>query len=359
MPTSGPIIQVVQRLAPGGIEALVLEFERLCQPDQPVLVVSLEGTHEALVRSWPRSASLGDRLIALEKRPGFQPQVFLDLVRLFRRVRPVAVQTHHVGPLLYGGLAARLAGIDRVVHTEHDAWHLSVRKRRAVVRGALAAVRPHLIACGSQVAAAVRRALPGTNAEVIANGVDLDRFRPDDRTANRRRLGLPLGVQLIGSAGRLEPVKGHDVLISALSQLPSSVHLALAGNGSQRSELEDQVQMSGLHDRVHFLGMLDDMVGFYRALDVFCLPSRNEGLPLSLLEAQASGIPAVASDVGGVREAACPRTARLVPADRPGLLADALQTVLTRPAPVSPRRFVKDNFDLADTIGAYRALLVA
>jgi len=115
----------------------------------------------------------------------------------------------------------------------------------------------------------------------------------------RRALRLPDSGRLIGSAGRLEPVKGHALLIEALAALPTDVTLVLAGDGSQRPILEALAARLGVAERVHFLGHIDSIVTFYRALDVFCLPSVAEGLPLSVLEAQACGVAAVV--VGGYR----------------------------------------------------------
>ena len=354
-----PIVQIVQRLAPGGIEQLVLEFERQTALDMETVLISLEGSRDSLTAAWPRLSALGDRLIGLDKAPGFQPGTLLRLIRLMRRLRPAAVHTHHVGPLLYGGLAARLSGVRRLVHTEHDAWHLRSRKRRALVGALFATLRPNLVACGADVAAAIARALPGTDAQIIANGVDTTRFVPSSQAACRRELGLPLDGTLVGAAGRLETVKGHDQLITALSLMPPGIALAIAGDGSQRDALESLARTLGVGQRVHFLGMLGDTAAFYPALNLYCLPSRNEGLPLSLLEAQACGVPAVATDVGSVREALCPRTGRLVPPGRPDLLATALMAGLDAAAPAAARSFVQTHFDLARTIGAYRELLAA
>ena len=118
------VCQVVQHLRPGGIETLVLELARLAPPGQTTDILSLEGSPERAVAAWPRLAQTGAGLKFFAKAPGWRIDCLLALTRYLRQVRPRAVHTHHVGPLIYGGLAARLAGVPRIIHTEHDAWHL-------------------------------------------------------------------------------------------------------------------------------------------------------------------------------------------------------------------------------------------
>lgn len=360
------IVQVVQHLAPGGIEMLVLELQRLAGPGAEFHVVSLEGTPETIGRGWSRAGLLGTRLHALDKQPGIQPALVLSLARLFRRLRPAAVQTHHIGPLIYGGMAARLANIPRIVHTEHDAWHLANPQRRKLQQAALSLIKPQVIAAGRAVAEGLTTAIPSCRPTVIANGVDTNRFRPGDPGTARRRLRLPIAPRIVGTAGRLELVKGHDVLIDAAYRLPSHIHVAIAGDGSRRLRLEKQARDLGIDDRVHFLGLVNDIVTFYHAIDLYCLPSRNEGLPLSLLEAQASAIPAVASNVGSVAEAMCPGASLLVPPEDSRALANAISTAMSALATEAGgfphgdlRGFVKQHHDLAAMASSYRAMITA
>ncbi len=353
------VFQVVQHLAPGGIETMVLDLQRLAGPQMETHIVSLEGTQDAIHRSWPRAAAIGARLHCLDKKPGVQPSLVTQLAALFLRMKPAVVHTHHIGPLLYGGLAARLAGVPRLIHTEHDAWHLALPRRRHLERMALCLVGPRVVAAGMAVAAGLAEAVPSCRPLVMASGVDTARFSPGDRMEARRRLGLPRDARIVGAAGRLELVKGHDLLIEAMRYLPDDVHVAIAGDGSRRATLEEQVRALGLVDRIHFLGHTEDVVGFYRALDVFCQPSRSEGLPLAVLEAQSCGIRVVATNVGGVREALCPVNSVLVAPKDPDVMALTLGIMLDAPAHGSPRGFILANHDLDHLACAYRALLTA
>lgn len=363
MPTGrSRIIQIVQHLAPGGIETLALELHRTFREQHDSLLISLEGNYASASAHWPRLTEFQHELIFLDKQPGLQPSLLARLYRLLRQQKPDVVHTHHIGPLLYGALAGRLAKVPCLVHTEHDAWHLENPKRRKLAALLCQLGHPHLVADSEQVASAMRQYLPGCQPEVILNGIDTTRFTPADhhrRIAARQALQLPLDVPLIGCAARLEAVKGHSNLLQALSQsltLCPSLHLVLAGTGSLDAALRQQAAALGLHDRVHFAGLLSDMTAFYHALDGFCLASQAEGLPLSPLEAQACNVPVVLTDVGGCRECTEPSTGQLVPYGDIPALAAALQRCVSQPASTVPRQFVERHASLASMAAHYLRL---
>lgn len=350
------IVHVVQHLRPGGIETMALD---LIGNDPNRFIISLEGEKNEAIASWSRIRSFGTRLKFLNKRPGIDISLIFKLAGTLREMGATAVHTHHVGPLLYGGLAARIARIQSIVHTEHDAWHLQDSKRQKLQSVLVKLVKPIFVADTNAVAAAVRRHLSGVSPSVITNGVDTLRFQPGAKCLSRAKLNLPKSARLIGCAARLETVKGHAYLLSALAQLPTDLHLALAGDGSLMAELKSQTQELGIQNRVHFLGVVEDMPSFYKAIDVFCLPSLNEGMPLSPLEAQACGTPVVATNVGGTRSAVCVRTGYLVPAKDSDELALAISKAFTTHEPQSPRDFVTAHADLRNTLTAYNKLYAA
>jgi glycosyltransferase involved in cell wall biosynthesis len=138
---------------------------------------------------------------------------------------------------------------------------------------------------------------------VLPNGVDVDVLRPDAavRTQVRNELGLN-DEFLWCTAGRLEPVKDYPTLLRAFAGLPESARLAVAGSGSQESTLLEIVGRLGIRRRVRFLGFKQDVCRWMQAADGFVLSSLWEGLPVSLLEAGACGLPSVATAVAGARE---------------------------------------------------------
>jgi glycosyltransferase involved in cell wall biosynthesis len=350
------VIHIVQRMAPGGIENLVAEFIRTT-PDINSQVISLEGNTSDLIRAWPRLAAIAKRVTAMRKNPGVDLTLVHRLVSLLRARRPVAVLCHGIGPLLYGGLAARIAGVPVRLQIEHDGWSLQVPWVERLHRLGLWLSQARLVAVTDAVASVLGRLHPNKLVSVVINGVDTERFRPADQTESRLRFGLPVGVPIIGSIGRLELVKGHDVLIDAVTSLPG-VHLAIVGDGSQAGALMSRVEAAGITDRVHFLGHRDDSSELLPCFDVFCLPSRAEGLPLALLEAQSVGLSVVASAVGGVPFAVCSPFAELIPPENASALAAALGRRLTLPSDAAMiRSFVEDKFSLRTMIQSYRHLI--
>lgn len=360
------VIHVVQHLAPGGLETLTLDLLRLAKPCDQVFIVSLEGTKQESIDNWPKLERYQNQIIFLDKAPGIQFNVILKLIKAFKSICPDVVHTHHIGPLLYAGYAARLTGVQTRIHTEHDAWHLQDDKRRHLQALALKAVQPTLVADATRVYNQLRSAFTYNNIITIRNGVDCDKFKPVSKIDARAALNLPQGKNIIGCAGRLEHVKGQDQLIKALTLLPKNTIVAFAGTGSKRKQLELLINKLNLVERVIFLGLVEDMATFYSALDTFCLPSRHEGLPLSALEAQACNITTVAMNVGAVEETLCPISGHLVKSGSiTGLAGELLKATLnssikkqhqinlTFENTSNPRRYVLNNFDIVKMVASY------
>lgn len=353
------VVQIVQHLKPGGIETMALDLTDFCEDHEKTIIISLEGDYLSSVNKWSRLRSFTDKIIFLNKKPGLSPLLPFQLSRLLKKLNVDVVHTHHIGPLLYAGIAARLAGIKCLIHTEHDAWHLNDRRRCTLQRWVIRLTRPLLVADAETVATKMRCFLKINDIHVIRNGIDTERFTPGDQTDARHRFGLPQDVQLIGCSGRMEKVKGQNILIYAMAQLPQTVHLTLAGSGSTEVELRQLVKTLNLSHRVHFLGQIDDMPDFYRALDIFCLPSLNEGYPLSPLEAQACNIQSAVTDVGASSETLCPHSGKLIPPeniDKMALILNKMVQLQILKSHISPRHFVQDQGDVRRMAQAYANL---
>ncbi len=353
-------VHIVEHMAPGGIETLVLDMVKALPGQHRVF--SLAGDQAGLVRQWPRLARLGDGLEAFRRQPGLAPQLVTQLAQRLSALKPAAVIVHHIGPLLYGGLAARLARVPRIVHVEHDAWHYENARRRKLARLAFALVRPTRVAVSNEIADASKRLLGAEDVTVIAPGIDMDLFQPGDRGAARVRLGLNRTRPLIGASGRLVAVKSHVTLIEALARLRQnsspSAELVIVGEGPERTALLQRASDLGVAEAVHLLGHRDDLPDILPAFDVYALPSLNEGLPRGVLEAQAAGVPVVASRVGALADAVCAASGRLVPPSDASALAAALADVLAVPStPAVPRAFVTERYALSKTLIAFTHLL--
>ena len=347
-------IHVVQKMAPGGIELLVRDLVE--QVPGPNLVFSLEGTSSQIQDNWPSLWLLDADVRSFSKGPGISFDLVKALAAKLKDLKPKAVITHHIGPLLYGGAAARWARVPVVAHVEHDSWHFDLPRHKALTRLACKVIRPKLIGVSRPAVETIGKVVGRSDVRLIPNGVNLEKFKPGDKAKARAGWKLPTTARIVGSVGRLEEVKGHDILLDAFAALPGSPILVLAGTGSKVADLEMKARKLGISDRVKFLGAQENVSTLYPAFDVFCLPSRNEGLPLTLLEAQACGVPVVASEVGAVPDAMCPETGRLVPPGDPLALTKALNAVFFAPPEGSPRSFVAQGYGWGKTLAAYKAL---
>jgi glycosyltransferase involved in cell wall biosynthesis len=256
------------------------------------------------------------------------------LARAFRELDASIVHValySRVAP--YARLAAHLAGLPLIVCHEHSRPAPASALRAAVDR-LLLRLRPatRFLAVSAPDREQLQAAgVPSENIEILGNAVDTRRFAPGDRAAARHALGLPLDREILLVPARLHPQKRHVDLLAALAILDAERRplVLLAGDGPLRRPLEALARNAGLDSQLRFLGHREDLPELYAAADLVILPSRVEGSPLALLEAQACGRAVLASDVGGVAEIIEDGdTGRLLPPGRPELLAAALSALL-------------------------------
>jgi len=223
----------------------------------------------------------------------------------------------------------------KVVTTEHSLWGGHERTTRWMDSLTWRVDDAHLA-----VSEAVRASLPAALArrtEVIPHGVDVDQVRVDGsaRAETRAELGIASEALVVGTVANFRPVKAYPDLLAAAHQVVEElpgVRFVMVGQGPQEAEMRDLHRRLGLGDRVLLLGFRPDAVRYMGACDVFCLASLHEGLPVALMEALALGLPAVATDVGGIREVVEPgREGILVAPGRPDALAAGLLTLLRDP----------------------------
>jgi glycosyltransferase involved in cell wall biosynthesis len=252
-------------------------------------------------------------------------------------IRPPLVHIHT--PTAFGVLrpALALARARAVVHVhsvptrEEIAWMLKSQPA-------------HIITCARHIATTVNAAVREHGATVpvtaIPNAVDLDRFQPGDRSMARAAAGLPTDRFVVLMLANLAPGKGQEIAMRAVAQAASRgvpVECWLVGEdrsdtGAHRRDLESLRRALALEDCVRFLGFRDDAARLLQAADVFLLPSKSEGLPLSVLEAQAARVPVIGAAIPGIQEVVEDgRTGLLVNGDDPGGYAERLQLLYREP----------------------------
>ena len=254
--------------------------------------------------------------------------------RRLKRRRPALLHLHHVWPASdrYLPSLAEAAGVPHLILTEHIVGQPHSAGQKMLKRRELARADAVTAVCGAVADSLVLDyGVPRERVRVVPNGADLP-DEPGERDAARKlRAGLGASAMkpLWVCAARLEEQKGHDILLESLAQVRRrglDFVMALAGDGSRRQVLERRAMELDLTDRVRFLGMLDEIGPLLWAADAVIMPSRWEGLPLTLLEALARARPVVASAVGGIPEVIEDRVSgRLVPPGNVTALADALE----------------------------------
>lgn len=266
------------------------------------------------------------------------------LHRLVRKQRVDLLHVHCAYPDGVGGaLAARVLGLPYVV-TAHGsdiniyATHHSLRSQiRWALRGAIG-----VIAVSRDLETKVRRLLHGTTTPlncIPCAGFDTGTFFPRPKVESRAALGLGQCTRVVVFVGELVPVKGVDLLVKAWARLQqdravgSKDQLVIIGDGRCRADLERCVATTGIGENVQFIGAIPqtEVSRWIAASDLLCLPSHNEGTPNVIVEALASGVPVVATRVGGVPELVREGiNGLLVPPGQAGALADKLAQGLSR-----------------------------
>jgi len=358
------VAHVVSGLPVGGAERLVVQMlTRAPAGVEPSLVcIGGEGPLHAPLRA------AGVPIHNLGKGRGPRPGAAVALAGCLRRLRPDLVHSHLLPADMYTAAALRLLPRPRPgwLATVH-----SVRPWRNGRQRALAEVgyrrAQALVGVSAEVKSVLEAArLQGPALHCIECGVAVAEFRlnPEDAGHLRRELGLEGAGPVVGAVGRLSPEKGHRYLIDAcaalLTRLPK-LHLVLVGDGPARAALESEAARLPF-GRCLFLGSRPDAARLLALMDVVCLPSLYEGLPLALLEAMAAGKPVVASAVGGVPGVVSDgEHGLLVPPADPRALAEAIARLAEHPALAAAlgaqaQARVLANYDVDRMNARYRAL---
>jgi sugar transferase (PEP-CTERM/EpsH1 system associated) len=358
------VVHVLRSLETGGQEMMCARLVECLDPrrHRPV-VVSLQG--EGHLGGELRERGIEVR--CLNAPEGFRAGLVWRLADLLWRTGARIVHCHNRKAFLYGALAARLAPWVRVVFTKHGAsfWEggPAARLGRALVR------RSHaVVAVSEDIAGPLREegwTSPG-RLRTILNGVDTDRFRPHlPPPALPDALGLRPEHRVIGTVARLSPEKDQATLLRAFAPVAQSIPVArllIVGDGPERGALEALAAELELREHVIFAGERPDVARLLGAMDVFALPSLSEGTSLTLLEAMASGLPVVATAVGGTPEVVADgQTGFLVPPRDPAALAEALKQTLAdqdaaRRMGSAGRQTVLERYSLAAMVDAYTGL---
>jgi glycosyltransferase involved in cell wall biosynthesis/protein-tyrosine-phosphatase len=287
---------------------------------------------------------LGIDVVVLDERKRGPIEILITVARFLAQRKIDLIHTHRYKENILGTLAAKLAGVPHVVRTVHGLNEALNGWRRVKMEAYEALDKVILWSCADVTIAVSRRiaealvmsGLTPARVTCLPNGVDLDRVKPARAPEDiKRELGLDPGALVVGTVGRLSPVKGHDCLLRAapliLQQAPH-VRLVVVGDGPRKPELVRRAAQLGVAGRCIFVGSRNDVYDLMAAMDIFVLPSLDEGIPMALLEAMALARPIVATSVGGVPEIVQHRSTGLLvqPNDERALADACLELTVSR-----------------------------
>jgi sugar transferase (PEP-CTERM/EpsH1 system associated) len=357
------VVHVLHSLEVGGTENGAVNLIGAL-PELTHTVVSMNGSGPLADR-----LPAGVRVFRLDKRPGVDLRAMGRLVALLRRLRPDVVHSRNWAT--FDAIpAAKLAGARAVVHGEHGrdiSDPHGLRPRRIRMRRLVSPIVTRFVT----VSVDLRRWLVGTvgipEAKVVTilNGVNLDRFSDEGRAEGRAALGLPADAVVVGTVGRLDPVKDQMGLLEAFAAMRDEAAravLVLIGDGPCRADLAARAARPDLAGRVRLYGERPDVPRLLPGLDVFALPPLAEGIANTVLEAMASGLPVVATRTGGNPELVEDGvTGTLVPVANRHALAAALAAYFQDPHLRSAhgkagRARAVAEFGLDRMVGRYRDL---
>jgi sugar transferase (PEP-CTERM/EpsH1 system associated) len=363
------IVHVIHHLGVGGLENGLVNLINHIPPERyRHAIVCLKGYSEFRQRIDRKDVEI----VALNKREGHDFGLYLNLFRTLRRLKPDIVHTRNLGTM-EGQVIAALAGAPTRIHGEHgrDIFDLYGKNRKYnLLRKAISPFVNHFIAVSRDLESWLARTVGASPSRIdqIYNGVDTLRFRP---LGSKRFSGGPEGFFtersfVIGSVGRMAEVKSYPSLVQAFLMLlqkePSArerLRLLIVGDGSTRHHCMEMLREADAQALAWLPGERSDIPEMMQAMDLFVLPSLGEGISNTILEAMSTGLPVIATQVGGnvelIREGL---TGLLIPPAEPAAISDAILRYYKNPDLLirhgrAARCHIESNFSMEAMTASY------
>ncbi|MFT4940012.1 MAG: sugar transferase (PEP-CTERM/EpsH1 system associated) [Paraglaciecola sp.] len=361
-PTSqAVIVHLIYRLDVGGLEKVMLDCIIGTQQDFRHIVICLKDASE-FARQLPTNVEV----IELHKPEGNSFKIYLAFWRLLRSIKPDVLHSYNIATLEFQPFAW-LARVKGRIHAEHgrdisdpqgkNTKYKLLRKLISPFVDKFVAVSDDLYQWLNQDVG-----LKKTKTQLIYNGVNVEKFVP-------RQLSAPSEKVVFGTVARLAPIKNHKFMLNAVHALlknhPQSAgtfELRIIGDGPLRQNLLNQIDYLQLAQHVFLLGEKHDIAEQLQQMNVFVLSSQAEGIPISVLEAQATGLAIIATRVGGLPELIRSESqGLLVESENVQQLAAAMARMLASPEEIirqgaKNREFIKRSFSTPIMVNAYRTL---
>lgn len=290
------VIQVIPKLDLAGAEimcenlAIALEKKNI-----KTIVVSLYN-HQTVITG--RLQEKGIKVVFLDKKPGMDLSIINALYKVFKSEKPDAVHTH-INVLQYVAVACFMAGVKKIVHTVHSiASKEATPLRQNIYYFLFKSKKVVPVALSAEIKQSIieRYNLAEDSVPIVYNGIDLDKCVPKSHYRSDKEI-------IFLHVGRFADVKNHPMLIAAFKELllvEPKAKLWLVGDGPDIDKIRKLVSDLNLVEAVKFWGLQANVFEYFREADIFVLPSKYEGMPMTLIEAMGSGMPIIASNVGGI-----------------------------------------------------------
>lgn len=363
------IVHVLYRFAAGGLENVIVQLINGLPHDQfRHTVVALTTLDPAFMQRIQRQDV---DFIALNKQPGQPFKLYPAMYRLLKRIQPDVFHSCNIAALEFAPVAA-WAGVRLRVHAEHG-WDVAdpdgSNRKYQVLRRLYQRFVHDFVVVSDQLKSYLLDVIgiEPDRVQCIPNGVDTKVFMPTD-DGGHRPAGYPFekGAHwVVGTVGRLEPIKNQTLLAQAFVRLVDSqapevdrLRLAVVGAGPLKQDIQRILSNAGMADRLWLPGSRGDIAHVLRSMDCFVLPSLAEGTSCTLQEAMATALPIVATDVGGNADLLQGgRLGRLVPSSDAAALCDALREAYIHPqVNHAARQAVLMNHGLDVVLSRYQAL---
>ena len=345
------VLHIVLGLQVGGLEKFVLDLVDNYSSDVKSFIICLEEKGELGLQHD------GLTIIELSKEPGINLKIAWQLVTLINKYDIDIIHTHNPGPHFYGAIAGFFTHCP-VVHTKHGRNYPTAWKKVLLNKiSSFLTTKVVAVSANAEKVCLEVEKIPASKVMVILNGIDTNRFSFAEKEG-----GIEHRPVRIGIVARLSAEKDHQTLLNACKILAvqgARFHLEIIGDGILRGTLEKSVNTYGIDSYITFSGMRHDVPDRLRQLDIFVLSSTTEGVSLTLLEAMATGLPVVATDVGGNPEVVIDgETGYLVPMQNPAEMAGRLLLLLNdeklrRHMGSKGRERVVNTFSIKETARKY------
>ena len=354
------VLHVVLSMETGGLENGIVNLTN--HSDQDAFVVDILCLRERGELA-NRITNPSSRVLFDENR---DPSITTAIRKIFEAVKTRKydiIHAHGFSTMLASYIASKGLKNVTVINGEHGTLYHESLKQRLLQRFLFSRMTLNLAVSRDLKEQIIRLfRIKKDNFKPIINGVDTERFKPQNKSDVRASLSIPNDAVVIGSVGRLVPVKDFPTLIKGFSKLDHSsfdLRLVLVGDGTERESLEALVAGLDLQDKVTFTGRRDDVEKIVSCFDLFVLPSLSEGLSNTLLEAMSSGIPAIGCNIGGNPEIIRENySGYLYAAGNVSQLTTTLQSIINDPGKLDilskqTRQHILDNHSLTNMVKNY------